>query len=72
MDPDHIVITCDDAGAIDGAAFFRSPADDAFKAAKARALIAGSSKFYVFRLIHGLKDTLTFEPITKPGGTKSK
>ena len=67
MDPEHIVITCNDAGAIDGAALFRSQADDAFEAAKSRALMVGSSKFYVFRVVHGLKDKLTFEPITKPG-----
>ena len=67
MIPDHIVITCDDNGAIDGAALFRSPTGDAFEAAKKRALTAGSSKFYVFRLNHGTKSLPTFEPVTKSG-----
>ena len=65
MEPEHIVITCDDVGAIDGAALFRSPTEEAFQAAKKRALVAGSSKCYVFKLIQGTKGMLTFEPITK-------
>ena len=68
MDQEFILISHDDDGKIDGAAFFRAPLNDAYKAGSARALIAGSKKFQVYRLQKDTDGNLTFSRIDKKSG----
>ena len=80
MEQEFIILTADATGKIDGAAFFRAPAEDGFKAARSRAVLSGSEKFWVFRVI---KDegrgagksqdaSLSFEPVEKQPDKKMK
>ena len=76
MEQEFIILTADAAGKIDGAAFFRAPAEDGFKAARSRAVLSGSEKFWVFRVIKdeskGKEASLSFEPVEKKAEKKAK
>ena len=65
MDKEYVLISFDDGGKIDAAAFYRAPALDGFKAGLARATIAGSKKFHVYQIQRGEKDALTFSRVEK-------
>ncbi len=65
MDKDYLLVSFNDGGKIDAAAFYRAPALDGFKAGQARATIAGTKKFQVYQIQHGEKDALSFSRVEK-------
>lgn len=60
MDKDYLIIVFDDEDKIDGAGHFRSTSMDAYKAGRARAMIAASKKFQVFEMDRSRASAISF------------
>lgn len=64
MDKDYLIVVFDEEDKIGGVGHFRSPALDAYKAARARALIAACDKYQVYEMDRKSSNTITFSPLT--------
>jgi len=66
MDRDYLIVTFDEEDQIDGTGHFRAPPHDAYKAGKARAVIAACSRFQVYELERSRANTISFSLVPAP------
>lgn len=60
-----IVFTFDKHGRVDAGSVFKALPADAYLHASRRSLMAGSKKFQVFSVVHGVSGALSFSQVEK-------
>ena len=70
MDKDYLIVTFDDEDQIDGTGHFKAPSQDAYKAGKARAVIAAAPKFHVYEMDRTRTTAISFSLVPATKGKK--